>query len=75
MSFLQIYGSSLKDGQPVRSGAWLRTAKHKGKELPVLDQDGMFICGDSRQNIFIGLAALHTLFVRQHNRFVLCAKF
>ncbi|KAH7718548.1 hypothetical protein AAVH_13958 [Aphelenchoides avenae] len=63
-----IYGSSLNDSQTVRSGMWLRTERYRGHDLPVFDKEGMFVAGDSRQNIFIGLAALHTLFVRQHNR-------
>lgn len=65
-----IYGSSSADSDKLRNGrsAFLQTSNIGGRQYPPVDANGNFQAGDIRANLFLGLAAFHTLFVREHNR-------
>ena len=45
----------------------MNTAIVGGRVFPPTNSEGMST-GDDRSNLFIGLSALHTIFVRLHNR-------
>lgn len=78
-----IYGSSVVDSRNFRAGntGFLRMEFFdSGRFLPV-DQrrecphsgaciKAKFQAGDDRANVFLGLAAMHNLFAREHNRLV-----
>ncbi len=62
-----IYGSDDETAAALRSfeGGQLRTSE--GDLLPI-DESGFFLAGDVRANEQNGLTAMHTLWVREHNR-------
>ncbi len=62
-----VYGSDEATADFLRSFSGGRLRTSPGNLLPVDDQ-GFFLAGDVRVNENIELTALHTLFMREHNR-------
>lgn len=73
-----VYGSSVPDNNQLRNGALMNTGTFNGRGnfLPfdsskctsAASCDVDFGAGDKRLVIFVGLTALHTLMLREHNR-------
>lgn len=63
----QIYGSSNATASKLRSLARGKLLTSEGNLLPK-DSSGNFMAGDVRVNENIGLIALQTIFMREHNR-------
>lgn len=66
-----IYGSDEETMNNLRlfKRGMLRVSSHStGHMLPV-DADGFYLAGDVRVNEQLGLTSMHTLFMREHNRF------
>ncbi|VDK39106.1 unnamed protein product [Gongylonema pulchrum] len=67
-----VYGSDMPSHGLFRAfrQADMQMIQVHGRLLPPLDTSSKFRTGDNRSNLFIGLSALHTVFVRYHNRYV-----
>jgi hypothetical protein len=70
-----VYGSNpgwadhlREDLDPMQKGARLRTSP--GNMLPIDPLSGFYEAGDMRVNEQVALTAMHTVFVREHNRLV-----
>jgi peroxidase len=64
----QVYGGDPKSAATLRVGALMRTAFFKSELFPPPAGGNGLATGDDRSNLFIGLAAFHTMFLRLHNR-------
>lgn len=66
-----IYGSDDATAAQLRTSGGLgaRLETSAGNLLPI-GPDGHFLAGDERANEHVGLTAMHTLFVREHNRLI-----
>ncbi|MCC9642852.1 dockerin type I domain-containing protein [Rhodopirellula sp. JC740] len=62
-----VYGSDETTAASLRTFVGGRMRVTSNDLLP-LDEHGMAIAGDSRASENIGLTAMHTLFIREHNR-------
>uniref|UniRef100_A0A9J2Q581 peroxidase n=1 Tax=Ascaris lumbricoides TaxID=6252 RepID=A0A9J2Q581_ASCLU len=66
----QVYGSDAISQRKFRAGfrSGLSMIPIGGRMFPPMDGRNTFNTGDDRSNLFVGLAALHTVFVRLHNK-------
>ena len=66
-----VYGSTKKEADSLRTfkKGRMKVKRHRhGDMLPFDRTTKMFRAGDERVNEHLGLTAMHTLFVREHNR-------
>ncbi|MDJ0798870.1 MAG: peroxidase family protein [Calothrix sp. MO_167.B12] len=63
-----VYGSDENLASSLREGKCGLLKKSKNFNLLPADSDGNFIAGDIRAREQTGLVAMHTLFMREHNR-------
>lgn len=63
----QVYGSDDETASRLREFVGGRMLTSDGDMLPI-DETGFFMAGDVRANEQVGLTAMHTIFVREHNR-------
>ncbi|KAK6734529.1 hypothetical protein RB195_017987 [Necator americanus] len=62
-----VYSSESVTLRSLRAGAMLRTHVVNGRTFPPNNRRDSMTVGDDRATIFIGLAAMHTTFLRLHN--------
>ncbi|MDJ0676306.1 MAG: peroxidase family protein [Calothrix sp. MO_167.B42] len=72
-----VYGSDEEQAQSLREGTCGRLKTSKNFNLLPSGSDGNFIAGDIRAREQTGLVAMHTLFMREHNRLadILCKQY
>lgn len=66
-----VYGSDEETANSLRlfrNGRMRVTVAEDGSHLLPMDDEGFFLAGDVRANEQVYLTAMHTLFVREHNR-------
>lgn len=63
----QVYGSDEASAASLRTFSGGKLSTGAGDLLPT-DAEGFFVAGDIRVSEQVGLTAMHTLFVREHNR-------
>jgi peroxidase len=63
-----VYGSDQATADSLRTMVDGKLITSGGGLLPKLGGDGRFVAGDVRANENVGLSAIHSLFVREHNR-------
>ncbi len=61
-----VYGSDAEHADKLRSHEGGKLLMSAGEMMPM--ENGQFMAGDERSNENIGLASMHTLWVREHNR-------
>lgn len=62
-----IYSSEAVTLRSLRAGAMLRTDIVNGRVFPPNNRRDSMTTGDDRATLFVGLAAMHTTFLRLHN--------
>ncbi len=63
-----VYGSDQATADSLRTFVDGKLSTSSGGLLPARETNGDFLAGDVRANENVGLTAIHSLFVREHNR-------